>query len=119
MLKSQAFKTSFIATIIFFIMILLFFIIDFNTKASNFKDAPSILKIENINREHYDIEIIGQKYEIKPLKININPKYIPIIRALIPQKLKLLESFIYYTYATYNDIIKYYKNIDYLKSIKF
>lgn len=118
MLKSNTFKISFISTIIFLTTILTFLVIDFNTKDKSFKNAPSILKVDILNSSYYNIEFIGTKYEVKPPSIKIDQKYLPIVQALIPKKIKLIKDFIYYTYSAYNNFVKYQKNIDYLNNIK-
>ena len=64
------FKISFIFTITIFSTILGFFITDYNTKNTNFRNAPSILNIENVNSEYYNLEIAGTNY--KRIEVNIN-----------------------------------------------
>lgn len=118
MIKSAAFKTSFISTIIFLTTILLLLITDYNTKNSNFRNSPALFKIENVNSEYYDVELIGNKFQFHPIKINMDKTQKLIIQALIPRKIKAIENFIYSSYAAYNDFIKYQKNLEYLENIK-
>lgn len=118
MIKSYPFKIAFISTTILLTTILTFLIIDFNTRDKSFKNSPSILKIDILDTNYYNIEIIGNKYTIKPPNIKIDKKYLPIVQALIPQKIKLIKNFIYFTYSAYNNFIEYKKNIDYLNNIK-
>ena len=118
MIKSPFFKISFISTMIVLLTVLSFLVTDFNTKSTNFKNSPSILKIQNVECNHYDLELVGRKFEINPIKININKKYRPIVRTLVPKKLKIIESILCYSCATINDLINQQKNSDYLNNIK-
>lgn len=118
MFKSTAFKTAFISTIIFLTTILLLLITDYNTKNSNFRNSPSLFKIENVNSEYYDVELIGNKFQFRPIKIKMDKTQQFILQALIPRKLKAIENFIYSSYTAYNDFINYKKNLEYLENIK-
>lgn len=116
MLTSKTFKISFISTIIFIMTLLLFLITDYNTKNNNFRNSPSILEVQNIDSEHLKIELFGGNFEISSLSSNTNKNYRLVIRALLPKRLKILESFIYLSYAISNDIIQNQKNLDYIKN---
>ncbi|MBP0979710.1 MAG: hypothetical protein J6C55_03620 [Oscillospiraceae bacterium] len=116
MIKSKIFKISFISTIIFIITILLFLITDHNTKNNNFRNSPSIFKIQNIDFEYFDLELAGNKFKISPLKSNINKNHKLIIRALLPKKTKIIEGVVYLTYVAFNELIQKQKNLDYIKN---
>lgn len=118
MIKHHAFKIAFIITTIFFTTIFLILITDYNTKNNNFRKSPSIFKIEKVDLEYFNLEIMGNKFKIEPITININKKYNPIIKSLIPKKLKLINNILYYGFETYNALVQHQKNLDYLENIR-
>ena len=118
MILPKSFKISFITTTIFLFTIFAFLLTDYNTKNMNFKDSPYILKIENKTHNCYTIEIIGNKYSFEPIKISSNNTYKYFIRPLIPQKIKLIEDFLCYSYAAYKDLINHKYNLDYLNNVR-
>ena len=89
-----------------------------NNKNMNFKDSPAILKIENKTPNCYTVEIIGNKYSLEPITISSDNTYKYFIRPLIPQKIKLIEGFLCYSYAAYKDFINHKYNLDYINNVR-